>query len=253
LESCSLFKFANMILSTITLISLSIAFFCEATDNPSVLAYRELNAKLAQSYEKSISPKLGANEPIDVDITLYVLDYEICSKEKELLIDIYFRQKWIDERLVSNSGIDIVSGQEIADKIWIPDTFFPSVSSIKHFKYPTTNTFVKISPTGEVLMSQRFQSTVRCLRSSEEHKVLKCSLAIESYGHKSSDIHYKWAKGQDSIGIEVSQDTDDYKFTEYKAKEKTQQLPSGNYSNLEAEFSFAKIGRKNQRSMHFGF
>ncbi len=72
------------------------------------------------------------------------------------MIDIYFRQKWIDERLVSNSGIDIVSGQEIADKIWIPDTFFPSVSSIKHFKYPTTNTFVKISPTGEVLMSQRF-------------------------------------------------------------------------------------------------
>jgi hypothetical protein len=117
------------------------------------------------------------NEPVDVDITLYVLDYEICSKEKvfysllfqffeklylffiqELLIDMYFRQKWIDQRFLSDSGIDITGGQEIVDKIWIPDTFFSSVSSIKHFKYPTTNTFVKISPTGEVLMSQRFVS-----------------------------------------------------------------------------------------------
>jgi hypothetical protein len=117
------------------------------------------------------------NEPINVNITLYVLDYEICSKEKvfysllfqffkkfyllfiqELLIDMYFRQKWIDERFLSDSGIDIIGGQEIVDKIWIPDTFFSSVSSIKHVKYPTTNTFVKISPTGEVLMSQRFVS-----------------------------------------------------------------------------------------------
>ncbi len=70
----------------------------------------------------------------------------------------YFRQKWIDQRFLSDSGIDITGGQEIVDKIWIPDTFFSSVSSIKHFKYPTTNTFVKISPTGEVLMSQRFVS-----------------------------------------------------------------------------------------------
>ncbi len=72
------------------------------------------------------------------------------------MLDIYFRQKWIDERLVSNSDIVIIGGQEMVDKIWIPDTFFSSVSSIKHVKYPTTNTFVKISPTGEVFMSQRF-------------------------------------------------------------------------------------------------
>ncbi len=72
------------------------------------------------------------------------------------MIDIYFLQKWIDERLVSNSIIDIMGGQEIVDKIWIPDTFFPSVSSINDVKYPTTNTFVKISPTGDVFMSQRF-------------------------------------------------------------------------------------------------
>ncbi len=31
-----------------------------------------------------------------------------------------------------------------------------SATSTKHVKYPTTNTFVKISPTGDVLMSQRF-------------------------------------------------------------------------------------------------
>ncbi len=45
----------------------------------------------------------------------------------------------------------------------------------------------------------------------------------------SSEIHYKWAKGQDSIGIQVSQviDTNDYKFTEYKANEKHIQLSSG--------------------------
>jgi len=247
-----------MTLSTIVAI-LSVTFVCVSTDeNPSVLAFKELNKKLSESYDKSISPKLGEETPLDVGITLHVMDIGFCSKDKELSIDMYFRQSWNDRRLeLSESAINVTGGQDLADKLYVPDTFFHSVSAVKSIKYPTPNIFAKVSPNGDILLSQRLQATIRCLKletnSSKDSRTYNCPLVIESYGHTSSDILYKWARGNhDSIGVTESKDQSDFKLLEYKAVVKTIQLASGNYSTLEAQFSVHNTNGRNYGA-HFGF
>ena len=90
-----------------------------------------------------------------VSIKLF-FDQTIYTLIKELSIDMYFRQIWTDQRLqFSDYGINVAGGQSLVDKIWTPDTFFSSVSTIRPVKYPAPNVFVKISPTGDILFTQR--------------------------------------------------------------------------------------------------
>jgi len=247
-----------MTLSTFVAI-LSVTLVCVSTDeNPSVLAFKQLNKKLSESYDKSISPKLGEETPLDVGITLYVMDFGFCSKDKELSIDMYFRQSWNDPRLeLSESAINVTGGQDLADKLYIPDTFFHSVSSIKSMKYPTPNIFARVSPNGDILLSQRYQATIRCLKLetnlSKDSRIYNCPLVIESYGHSSVDILYKWAKGNnDSIKMIELKDQRDFEILEAKAVVKTTQLRIGNYSSLEAQFAVRNTNVRNHAG-HFGF
>ena len=68
-------------------------------------------------------------------------------------------------------------GAEVAEKIWVPDTFFANEKSAYFHTATTPNTFLRISHNGDVLRSIRFvlllicRLTVRsraiCFRSPE--------------------------------------------------------------------------------------
>jgi len=46
-------------------------------------------------------------------------------------------------------------GAEVAEKIWVPDTFFANEKSAYFHEATTPNTFLRINATGEVLRSIR--------------------------------------------------------------------------------------------------
>ena len=116
---------------------------------------------------------------------MYVLNIPEISFSKhtgEMTLEMYFRQSWIDPRLqwtakheevggklglintdtecilllfLNNLDIgDLIGGKEIADRIWLPDTFFVNERS-SEFK----ETFLKISKDGTVLYSRRTRVT----------------------------------------------------------------------------------------------
>jgi len=216
---------------------------CESRDNPTVKAHKQFYEKLNDKtqYEKTFSPKLGESGAVEVGVTLFALKLDLCAKNKELNLDIYFRQKWTDDRLASDSANPIIGKQELVDKIWIPDTFFSSSSYVKSNKYPTPNIFARVMPNGEVLLSQRFQTTVDCsFPSVLESGDVNCTLDMESYGYNANDIVYKWDKGIKSIGVSSRVSNDEYTFKGYDAKTESQMLSTGNYSRLVAEFYFIK-------------
>ena len=69
----------------------------------------------------------------------------------------YFRQMWTDPRLVSpNRSVDIYGGQSYVDRVWIPDTFFPNTLFVRTLTHPTPNVFLRLTPKGEILYSQRY-------------------------------------------------------------------------------------------------
>ncbi|KAH9383465.1 hypothetical protein HPB48_024974 [Haemaphysalis longicornis] len=72
--------------------------------------------------------------------------------------DFYFRQSWRDERLSFQKSPDLESmtvGAEVAEKIWVPDTFFANEKSAYFHAATTPNTFLRIGSGGEVFRSIR--------------------------------------------------------------------------------------------------
>ncbi|KAG0412827.1 hypothetical protein HPB47_010018, partial [Ixodes persulcatus] len=72
--------------------------------------------------------------------------------------DFYFRQSWRDERLSfqKSPGLESMTvGAEVAEKIWVPDTFFANEKSAYFHMATTPNTFLRIGSGGEVFRSIR--------------------------------------------------------------------------------------------------
>lgn len=117
-----------------------------------------LNNFFDHGYDKRVRPKYGKT-PVQVGVSMYIVDISSVSEvSMDFTSDFYFRQKWIDSRLSFQSGHGIESlsvGSEVGDKIWVPDTFFANEKSAYFHIATTPNTFIRIYPNGEVLLSMR--------------------------------------------------------------------------------------------------
>uniref|UniRef100_T1JNW1 Neurotransmitter-gated ion-channel ligand-binding domain-containing protein n=1 Tax=Strigamia maritima TaxID=126957 RepID=T1JNW1_STRMM len=79
-------------------------------------------------------------------------------------MDFYFRQFWMDDRLQfkARPGLDSLSvGAEMTEKLWLPDTFFANEKSAYFHTATTSNSFLRITPTGDVLRSISYFSHVK--------------------------------------------------------------------------------------------
>lgn len=117
-----------------------------------------LNNFFNHGYDKRVRPKYGKT-PVQVKVSMYIVDISSVSEvSMDFTSDFYFRQKWIDSRLSFKSadGIESLSvGSEVGERIWVPDTFFAN-EKFAYFHIATTpNTFIRIYPNGEVLLSMR--------------------------------------------------------------------------------------------------
>ncbi|CAG2117830.1 unnamed protein product [Medioppia subpectinata] len=214
------------------------------SDNPKVAAMKMFKALTNPDvYDKDMSPQLGENAPVTVNVTMYVIEYEHNPLARVMNAMVYFRQRWTDRRLSSLSA-EVIGSQSLADRLWIPDTFFSNAIDVKVMSYPTDNVFVAIYPGGGVHHSQRIQLTLRCKGPPPQtHKNTKttdiCLIDIESYGHNMTDIEYDWGNRPNSVGIVDGFDLG-HKFLLAGIKSKTDriQLSTGKYSKLMAEFEF---------------
>src|SRR5437016_1617668 len=92
--------------------------------------------------------------------------------------DFYFRQMWKDTRLAfqARPGIhELYVGAEVADRIWVPDTFFANEKSAYFHEATTPNTFLRIGHSGDVFRSVRY-----CFLSSSPLQSLASNFACLS-------------------------------------------------------------------------
>jgi gamma-aminobutyric acid receptor subunit beta len=83
---------------------------------------------------------------------------------QDFTIDFYFRQHWHDERLMFNEPEDeLCISNEMLNKIWWPDTFFANAKQERFHETTTKNAFLRISPSGWITQSLRYDITFsRC-------------------------------------------------------------------------------------------
>ena len=119
----------------------------------------------SRGYDRRVRPNYGG-EPVVVNVTMFVISISSISESKmDFTADFYFRQAWRDPRLQFDpvSRIDSLDlGAEVADRIWVPDTFFANEKSAYYHTATTPNTFIRIKSNGEVLRSIRLTMTSAC-------------------------------------------------------------------------------------------
>lgn len=74
---------------------------------------------------------------------------------KDYRMTIYLRQTWQDPRLKFRGSDQIVAQGDLLDKIWIPDTYFPSEKKSSFHEVTKKNYVLMLLPNGTVFFSIR--------------------------------------------------------------------------------------------------
>nr|AHE41094.1 GABA-gated chloride channel [Rhipicephalus microplus] len=204
-----------------------------------------LNAFFTRGYDKRVRPNYGG-VPVEVGVTMQIISISTVSEvQMDFTSDFYFRQSWRDERLSFQKSPDLESmtvGAEVAEKIWVPDTFFANEKSAYFHAATTPNTFLRIGSGGEVFRSIRLTVTASCPMDLRYFPMDRqaCTIEIESFGYTMKDIRYRWSDGDTSVRIAKEVELPQFKVLGHVQKAKEVALTTGNYSRLVCEIRFAR-------------
>jgi len=190
-------------------------------------------------YDRRVRPNHGAG-PVNIRISIFVLNIPEISFAKhsaEMTVEMYYRQLWHDPRLVDHHDQSqiIVGGRDIAERIWVPDTFFENEHSSE-----SKETYLKIE-NGNIIWSQKMKLTFTKhgkdfynFPFDTQNFVLK----MESFRLLNDAMSYKWKD------LELSPDISFHDFTlaEKSNKSNINRLGQQNkaYSQVEAGFRLVR-------------
>ncbi|XP_021961461.1 gamma-aminobutyric acid receptor subunit beta isoform X2 [Folsomia candida] len=200
---------------------------------------------IREGYDKRVRPNYGG-EPVVVGVTMYILSISSLSEvHMDFTVDFYFRQTWTDPRLSFKGppGVKTLSvGTEFLKTIWVPDTFFVNEKKSYFHTATTSNEFLRISESGDVIRSLRLTVTATCPMNLQYFPMDRqlCTVEIESFGYTMSDLRYRWAKGLESVGISSDVSLPQFKVNGHRQQAVEISLSSGNYSRLACEILFER-------------
>nr|WMV64427.1 GABA-gated anion channel Rdl subunit variant [Pardosa pseudoannulata] len=204
-----------------------------------------LNSFFNKGYDKRVRPNYGG-PPVNVGVTMYILSISSVNEvQMDFTLDFYFRQSWIDERLafkIQHTVDKLTVGAEVADLIWVPDTFFANEKTAYFHQATTPNTFLRISAEGSVFRSMRLTVTSSCPMDLRYFPMdrQQCTVEIESFGYPMRDIRYYWLKGENSVGMSSDVELPQFKVVGHRQRSKEVPLTTGNYSRLICEIQFIR-------------
>ena len=71
-------------------------------------------------------------------------------------MDIFLRQSWQDDRLrYPNKTPHLIISNQLIDKMWIPDLFFPNEKKASIHDITVPNKLMRVTPDGQVVYSMR--------------------------------------------------------------------------------------------------
>ncbi|CAL1267169.1 unnamed protein product [Larinioides sclopetarius] len=148
-------------------------------------------------YNRDVMPEgnHGYGSPVEVFCSMYLIEIsEVDDLNMDYRAMLYFRQSWNDSRL---AYLDLDIHSIILNDprlIWTPDLFFVQEKEGIHHNLIVPNTFIKISPEGEVLYSVRLSLTFSCPMDFRKypHDVQKCTFSAESYGRSRDKLALMW-------------------------------------------------------------
>ena len=156
----------------------------------------------------SLRSKLIVSLAIKVEAITHVDESKM-----DFRLTFYLRQLWRDKRLAYNlsqfnmSEIDCIPlPAALADRIWIPDTYFPGEKEAIHHVVSVSNKGFLLYPNGTVFYSTRLTILSNCpmdlANFPMDYQV--CSLKAQSYLYSTDEIQYEWASYVPPVSFDPS-------------------------------------------------
>ncbi|XP_039622453.1 gamma-aminobutyric acid receptor subunit alpha-3 [Polypterus senegalus] len=164
--------------------------------------------RLLDGYDNRLRPGLGESVT-KVATDIYVTSFgPVSDTDMEYTIDVFFRQRWNDERLKFNGPMKILPlNNLLASNIWTPDTFFHNGKKSVAHNMTTPNKLLRLTENGTLLYTMRLTIHAECPMHLEDFPMdaHACPLKFGSYAYTNSEVVYTWTHGQEK-SVVVAED-----------------------------------------------
>ncbi|XP_074651439.1 glycine receptor subunit alpha-1-like [Tubulanus polymorphus] len=134
----------------------------------------------------------------------------IDAMHMQFAVDLNLRQRWRDPRLsfADHHGESIDFDHKKVTEIWVPDAYFRNAKSAKQHLVTVPNRFLRISPEGDVIYSQRLSVVLACNMDMKYFPMdnQTCHIELESFGFTTKDVRFLWSNM--SVPIAMNNDVE---------------------------------------------
>uniref|UniRef100_A0A5F8GPY4 Gamma-aminobutyric acid receptor subunit alpha-2 n=1 Tax=Monodelphis domestica TaxID=13616 RepID=A0A5F8GPY4_MONDO len=218
----------------------------EAKNN--ITIFTRILDRLLDGYDNRLRPGLG-DSITEVFTNIYVTSFgPVSDTDMEYTIDVFFRQKWKDERLKFKGPMNILRLNNLmASKIWTPDTFFHNGKKSVAHNMTMPNKLLRIQDDGTLLYTMRLTVQAECPMHLEDFPMdaHSCPLKFGSYAYTTSEVTYIWTYNA-SDSVQVAPDgsrLNQYDLLGQTIGKETIKSSTGEYTVMTAHFHLKrKIG-----------
>uniref|UniRef100_A0A674K4U7 Gamma-aminobutyric acid type A receptor subunit alpha2 n=1 Tax=Terrapene triunguis TaxID=2587831 RepID=A0A674K4U7_9SAUR len=218
----------------------------EAKNN--ITIFTRILDRLLDGYDNRLRPGLG-DSITKVFTNIYVTSFgPVSDTDMEYTIDVFFRQKWKDERLKFKGPMNILRLNNLmASKIWTPDTFFHNGKKSVAHNMTMPNKLLRIQDDGTLLYTMRLTVQAECPMHLEDFPMdaHSCPLKFGSYAYTTSEVTYIWTYNA-SDSVQVAPDgsrLNQYDLLGQTVGKETVKSSTGEYTVMTAHFHLKrKIG-----------
>ncbi|KAL1263173.1 hypothetical protein QQF64_005912 [Cirrhinus molitorella] len=204
--------------------------------------------RLLDGYDNRLRPGLG-DRVTEVKTDIYVTSFgPVSDTDMEYTVDVFFRQRWTDERLKFNGPMNILRLNNLmASKIWTPDTFFHNGKKSVAHNMTMPNKLLRIMENGTLLYTMRLTVQAECPMHLEDFPMdfHSCPLKFGSYAYTLTEVTYVWTRNA-TLSVEVALDgsrLNQYDLMGQTVGKETIKSSTGEYTVMTAHFHLKrKIG-----------
>ncbi|KAF5890871.1 gamma-aminobutyric acid receptor subunit alpha-2-like isoform X1, partial [Clarias magur] len=219
----------------------------EAFKNNITLFTRILD-RLLDGYDNRLRPGLG-DRVTEVKTDIYVTSFgPVSDADMEYTVDVFFRQRWTDERLKFSGPMNILRLNNLmASKIWTPDTFFHNGKKSVAHNMTMPNKLLRIMENGTLLYTMRLTVQAECPMHLEDFPMdsHSCPLKFGSYAYTLTEVTYVWTRNA-TLSVEVAPDgsrLNQYDLRGQTVGKETIKSSTGEYTVMTVHFHLKrKIG-----------
>ncbi|XP_064629328.1 glycine receptor subunit alpha-2-like [Lineus longissimus] len=150
-----------------------------------------------RDYDKYEHPTKEEGTATSVQVGIYIHSIgDIDEKNMQLVLDIYLRQEWFDERLRGLTRKQQSLHGDVIDDFWLPDPYLPAAKRVTMHEVMTKSRSLHVEPSGQVKLNVRLILELSCHMNFVSYPFddQLCPVTIESYSLTSSELVYMWSK-----------------------------------------------------------